>query len=307
MRKKYLDGLRGLAIILMVITHSYRLKAGDSFISLDNVFNFFMDIEPFTSALFLFLSGFSMFYFIKNNGDEKKLVKKSLFLIFASFSLCLMQNGLYLKLLLSSGVLWTIAISMILIFYLHKKEDLLWLVFLLILTFEMICYVFNLNIIGYNFGFNPISPLLNFAIVGYFMAKYDTNKNWAILFLMGFVCFFIPLPWTYDQSMFLSPIIKMNNFSRFDFYNHSLKGFFSQFLFISLFFNLFKKINFKFLNTLGRHSLFIYIYHLIFLELIKIYNGYIEESSFILVIIFLIISPINSIFSFIDKRNNVNN
>ena len=60
-----IDLLRGIAVILMFITHSYRLQIINpnewlpNQLKLDFLFNFFMYIEPFTSALFLFLAGYS--------------------------------------------------------------------------------------------------------------------------------------------------------------------------------------------------------------------------------------------------------
>lgn len=281
-RYEFIDLLRGIAVILMFITHSYRLQIStlkDQWLSnqirLDLMFNFFMNIEPFTSALFLFLAGYSMFISYRDNNDEKEfsknIFKKSIILIIFSVLLnffSFITKGIFIDhLILSSGILQAIAISLLLNLFLLKKKKSIYVVYtiLIIAAIAAILEYFSIVILGLNAGAGCLVPVIGFSLVGHLASKHRVHMNIFYISILAIGIYF-GFAWRYDVNFNLYDILSQQ-YKDFSIWNHSLAGFImnsSILLIISSFIcNSFKTLKiFNFINQLGKHSLTVYVYHL---------------------------------------------
>lgn len=298
-----LDLFRFIAIILMFITHTYRIQIADPTISnnldlyINEVFEFFMYIEPFTSALFLFLMGFSLKHSFLNSLNikewDKKHLKKAFYLILISAFIHIPYHGLnILEVLVSSGILMSIAISMILIIFF--KNNIYVLTFLSVIL-AILIESLNITLMGVNAGAGAILPVIIYGFIGFI--AYDLNLNnqkRSILFLI-FISFYfiISKEFRYDVSFVnfkldldnLTIILKENKI-----WNHSIWGFIYNSLFLLIIKDLFlvkTKITNNFIQNVSISSLHMYVFHILILS--GFYISKIGLPSPIFTLIFLII------------------
>lgn len=303
-----LDFLRGIAIVLMLITHGFRLfvkstpnyQAGTDLA--ERLLNLFAIIEPYTSALFLFLAGigvtisFSQKKDSANNWLKRQSIKAGqLYLI--GMGLFFIEKGFQSPdFWISPSILSTIAISMITV-----ASGLLipWGIVLgLILTAGITYYFEGTGISGINAGPGGVFPLITFALWGSLIWQIFKQKKYYFLGLIGLLSlgsYFNDSPWvqhynsTYHQwtsgSTGLDFIMSLGEYHITElesYWNHSLIASIRivGLLLISLWLCLkfsknleAKKFN-HLLTLLGRHSLGCYILHLMIIaifDLAKIY------------------------------------
>lgn len=276
-----IDLLRGIAVILMFITHSYRLQmmnTGDwlpNQLKLDYFFNIFMYIEPLTSALFLFLAGYSFSLLnqkLTHDELKKQILKKSLILIFFSWIINLALysgKGLFLDhLVLSSGILQAIAISLIMNLLLSKKNKYLYLGIALTIIIEIFLEFFKISVIGLNAGAGALIPVIGYSFVGHIYQKHNFKYN-TLLFAIVLIGLFLNLNWRYDVEYQIFNLIQ-NKYTLFSNWNHSALGFIMNSATIILIFRLISVLKIKrtipIIKDLGGHSLTVYVFHLLLIS-----------------------------------------
>ena len=305
----FLDLFRALAIVLMFITHTFRVQVANPDISstsmeiVNNIFNFFMYIEPFTSALFLFLVGFSLKYSysrIKKNNLNKwknKHKKKSIQLIIISLLLHIPYYGFNLiEMIFSSGVLMAIGVAIYLLIYsLNNKKR--YILFFIGLILSIFLEVFNFSIIGVNAGAGAILPLILYSFIGFEI--YDLKllkKEIFILLLISLLTFiFISQDFRYIVSN-TRYILDLNSFTIVNknnlIWNHSIFGFIFNSIILtisSLLFKIKTKKQIKFIKQLSENSLNMYIVHILILSLFYINNIGIPNPIFTLIFLIILI------------------
>lgn len=306
-----IDFFRFVAIILMFITHTYRIQISnfvpDTNIQLivNNTFNFFMYIEPFTSALFLFLVGFS----IKMSLDNTKLnivdwkrthLKKGFKLILISFLLYIPYHSFNIKIyeiIFSSGILSVIGTSLITISLL--KERFLYLFFIIVLVISFFLESCNINIIGLNAGAGNLFPTMLYSLIGYFSYNYSKVKIKFIDILL--IIIFIGIIFTIEPNFRYNVYYHEYNFNLLSLkidqsfssiWNHSIFGFiFNSFiLFIcSKLFLIKTKITNKLITTISKYSLQMYIFHILLLSGFYITKIGFPNSIFTLIFLLILI------------------
>ena len=305
-----IDFFRFIAIILMFITHTYRIQISEFTpetniqLFVNNIFNFFMYIEPFTSALFLFLVGFSFKMSLEhtklNINDWKRYhLKKGFKLILISFLLYIPYHSFNIKIyeiIFSSGILAVIGISLI---TLSIFKDFLNIFFTIVLAISFILEYYNVNIIGLNAGAGNLFPTILYSLIGYFSYNYSKIK---IKFIDIFFLFIIiGIVFTIQPNFRYNVDYSENNFNLLSLqieqgissiWNHSTLGFiFNSFiLFIfSKFFLIKTKINNKLITTISKHSLQMYIFHILLLSGFYITKIGFPNSIFTLIFLLILI------------------
>lgn len=287
----------------MFITHTYRIQIDNPTISknldiyINEVFKLFMYIEPFTPALFLFLMGFSLKHSFLNSRNLKewnrKHLKKALYLILISAFIHIPYHGLnILEILVSSGILMSIAVSMILIIFFKNN---IYLLTSLSVISTILIENSNITLIGINAGAGAIFPVIIYGFIGFI--AYDlnlNNKKRSILFLIFISLYFIiSKEFRYDVSFVnfkidldnLSIILKDNKI-----WNHSIWGLIYNSLFLLIIKDLFlikTKITNNFIQNVSISSLHMYVFHILILS--GFYISKIGLPSPIFTLIFLII------------------
>ncbi|MEW6058148.1 MAG: acyltransferase family protein [Bdellovibrionota bacterium] len=215
-----IDGLRGVAIVLMFITHFYRLyemspgrsKTGDLSV-LDLLLKFFIKVEPLTFALFLALSGFSLALAAqKFQGDQvqwlRKLGKRSLELIFWSSLLFVFRRGpQWPDFIFSSGPLCVIGFAALWFGGgLKSTRPKLWLFFTTASVFlaTLVLGAQSLTVSGLNAGNGGVLPDFAFAAYGIWIGMAYAEKGLIkarhvciLLGLLGLIGFATPEAWTH--------------------------------------------------------------------------------------------------------------
>ncbi len=286
-----LDILRGFAIILMLITHGYRLYVGqgESDNSLaDNFLKFFILIEPFTSALFLFLVGIGInISFHKQTNYKlwlKSNIKKSVILYFIGMFLFFIEYGVqFPDVYLSPSILSAIAFSVVSL-SLSLKYKLLPVILSLVFMGLSIATE-SIPLSGINAGPGGFIPLVLFSFAGYGIYEVFKNKSKYIylVLLLTLITWFIPGDWTksYDSSYhvytsqgytgidYIKSLGESHIVKAVSFWNHSLISVFRIIFVLTLSLILFlnlksleSKVYNKALALMGRHALGCYILHL---------------------------------------------
>lgn len=307
-----LDALRGFAIVLMLITHGFRLfingqgsySPGVGFA--ERLLHFFAVIEPYTSSLFLFLVGIGVH--ISFNKTKKPYltwlgnnINKSIQLYIIGIVLFFMEYGFQKNdIFFSPSILSTIALSTIALSSSLKFNygPMVGLVLAGITT-----YVFQgIPLSGINAGPGGAFPLIMFTFGGYLlydlMVK-DKNKTLIALSVIGVISWFFPFApqeewirhYQSTYKLFLTGPTGIdywksggegNIFQVVSFWNHSLTSWFriSLVLFLSLkmFLKFENKLKGKFygeyLSLIGRHALGCYILHLTIIAVFDILKIY---------------------------------
>ena len=264
-----IDLLRGIAIILMIITHATRLlltKINKSDLSV--IYNFFLNIEPFTSSLFLFLAGIGIYYsnkFTKLNHKEWLLsnFKKAIVLYIIGVVFFITEyQVITMDTFLSPSILSVIALAICSNMIIIRSS--LWLKSASLVLILAIYHLFSQeSISGFNAGPGGAFPLIGFTTLGIISAELKEKNIKALLsmILLSSIFWFISEPFT--QSF-------VSNYGdlRVSFWNHSLAGFLKLIPLLSASFIFCFNLKNYFLSTLGRNSLFCYIFHLVILAIL---------------------------------------
>jgi hypothetical protein len=326
-RLPYIDLLRGFAIILMFITHVYRLHVpatNDSFI-IKALFDFFMLIEPLTASLFLFLMGFSlqMTHQLSDNYDEwyQKQKKKALILFGLSVLLCISEEGIFpIRILFSSGILQAIAISIIMISRIFQNKNSSKMLFISFLSTGFIAFCLDkmhLSIIGLNSGSGALFPIIGFAFLGAFISKNHSNfKDIEIslpnIFKIIFALFFIIIS---TKGQWIS-IINSNAFGltfqgfqlkqvAFANWNQTALGFFSTSLIILGIYLFIRNIPMNpntFIHQFGRYSLELYVFHLAIISIFYIANTGLDGTGLVLLLLIILYTASYKFTLFLNKH-----
>ena len=159
---------------------------------------FLYQIVPICPALFLFIAGYSINISFKNKLDHQKnsffihLVKKGIILILASIILFFIEYGFqFPDLIISSGILntigWMIIISAIILRFKYK-EITLSLLIILIIFITIIFEKYNIYLVPFNYGYEPISPTIIFGFIGLgigiFLNTIKNNENKKRVFIL---------------------------------------------------------------------------------------------------------------------------
>lgn len=304
-----IDLFRFIAIILMFITHTYRIQISNfipetnSQLYIDNIFKFFMYIEPFTSALFLFLVGFSIKMSLdKTNLDikqwENNHIKKGLKLILASILLYIPYHSFKIniyEIIFSSGILSVIGFSIIILTKLRKKNHLyFFLIVSIIISFLL--EFFNTVVIGINAGVGNLLPTLLYSIIGFFSYELSKNKFNLISLLTIIIVVFLINPnfrYTVDYNGTIFDLLSLKQESGVSsIWNHSLIGFLINsiiLVFVSQFFLIKTKIKNNLITTISKYSLQMYIFHILLLSGFYITKIGFPNSIFTLIFLSILI------------------
>lgn len=304
-----IDALRGLAIILMFITHGGRLYNGkhDDGI-LNQILNFFSSIEPFTSSLFLFLVGVGLFLSHQNTklsyGQwlKKTLVKAGQLYLIGVIFFFMEYGPQFPEMLLSPNILSVIAFSIIAVSLSLSYPILLLGTGLSIAT---ISYMFEgAATPGINTGPGGAFPLMLFTFLGYLTYQFSQTKNSLYTWLLatGIISWFYPFSplehWTYTYPSIYDYFVTgqtaldffqnggfIDGYSKTGFWSHSVISVLRLLIPLSLCLWVCMKSN-EFINSskigqnlalLGRHALGLYILHLIIIA--ALYTGGFKPQS----------------------------
>ena len=198
---------RLLAVFLMFITHSFRLQ--DSFHDVyktpelstwaDDLLKFFMKIEPLTSAIFLFIAGFSVALSWVNHQEPRGRGKgipwvfrngsRLMSLYAIAMIMFVATNGFqWVHLFFSPGILSVIAVS-ILVTRVLMVTPLPWLSLLAgmmgVIYLSLVLDLTKVYIAGLNSGAGGIVPLLGLAFSGAFSALIYVRFGLKVLLLLS--------------------------------------------------------------------------------------------------------------------------
>ena len=218
--------LRILAVFLMFITHTFRTqvtfrdvyKQADDASVADQALMFFMKIEPLTSAIFLFLVGFSLVLSWYNRGCPQGLssglswvkakIPRMLSLYLIAVVMFIVTHGLqWTHLFFSPGILSVIAISAVITSVLVITPN-PWLSLLLAIVWGvLLSWYFDasgLYVAGLNSGAGGVIPLINLALLGALFALVFCRwklKGMIIISLIGAVISLLSLGGDYPWIM----------------------------------------------------------------------------------------------------------
>ena len=293
----FIDILRSSAIIMMFITHTARLI---TFHNDNNIiqafFDFFMMIEPIIAAIFLFISGYSLRLTFQNNQkwySKKNKIIKNLFIW--SILLHAIQYGILIdQLIFSSGILFVIAISILITYkQINNNEYLFFLTIIFSIIYQTLIYL-KLNIVGLNAGTGALLPSINYFIFGVlsFNLKNLIEKvkfifPLIILLIIGFDAKLVYFP---SHNTF--DLINLK-WKLFEVWNPSLLGQLfniSILIFLSINFNKFLISKDNFIAKFSNNSLFLYKYHLIIIGLMYQFKIGIPSATEALIFLILLIS-----------------
>lgn len=335
----YINFYRGLAVLLMFITHAYRLYlGGNPSINLEDplyrMLNFFALIEPYTSASFLFLVGISV-SLTQERKNLKSYFNRALQLYIISFFLFIFEKGWqFPTIIVSSGILSTISFSLVISALLTKikQKNLLAVNFVIsFFSLFLLAYLskYQISISGLNSGPGGVLPLFLFSIWGLFFGNYIKTKELSKNLLLGsFVCipsFFIDYPWIFrfkesykmyfnDPNLFSWLKYLTSNYEfqsqYFLYWNHSSLGFIRILFFILTTTFLLNLINKKiqknpvsiYLSIIGEKALWGYIMHLIVIGSLFYFELFIPSSALTWGFIF-ILTLINYLYSRLQRKS----
>lgn len=305
-----LDALRGLAIILMFITHGFRLflesNPQESSVAF-HFLQFFALIEPFTSALFLFLVGIGLrISFAKTTKSYSSWLKSNLgksgILYLLGIGLFFGEYGIqWPDIVLAPSILSVIALSIILVSLGAKHSIRFYSLGILVAVISQLSEG-GAGVAGINMGPGGAFPLILFTFLGYETFRLYETKSWKSLIgylAGGIICWVWPYSfyeqWTnvYHSSYqvfgsgvtgldFLSTGGKATQVISEGFWNHTLISVGR--IYIPLVFSLLvcltknnllsTKLYGKLLALLGRHALGNYVLHLGLIALFSVLKWY---------------------------------
>ncbi len=296
-----LDVLRAVAVVMMFAVHVRRVQtpqsrtgAGLAEASLD----FFMHIEPFITSLFLFVAGYSVVLAFQAGRTRRvwwaKAGRRVLQLYLLSVGLFVLQYGVDLPdLLLSSGILQVIALSVLCVgACLSTRRPELALLLASILGFAVTAALeaWDSSVSGLNAGPGGNTPLLAHACFGALTAlavARDRRGALARLLLITAIlsgtALLVQGGWTtthisqyrdLDGQSFITAAVSGGlqdaPMASVSFWNHSTRGAAALLVtlvgMLTLFLlpqsRLFRASACMPLRLVGRHALFVYVFHL---------------------------------------------
>lgn len=317
-RSKFIDIIKGIAIILVVLGHLIQYGNG-----LDYVVNgYFFDnllfkiIYSFHMPLFMLISGY-LFYFSITKKDFKELLKGRFFgIVVPIVSWGVLVNIIFLIInrnfdiyqFYSIWFLWAILFNSLLVIIINKLfKDSVILYVLIGIIMLIIPDFYNLHLFKYMYPY---------FVLGYFFNKSFSTKNFQlnIIFLFSLLLY-VPLMFFWDRSsyIYVSGVNIMANPKiidqlLIDIYRWVVGGIGSV-LVLSLFFIIYKKyeLNNSLLNIIekiGKFSLGIYIIsNYIFIYFFPKYIYQIKvENSFINVIYMFFMTIIIITISYLTTK-----
>lgn len=257
----------------MIITHFSRNIIPDptsvDLVIAQKLLIFFMKIEPLTSALFLFLSGFST-YLALNKYPKQKIYKQAIKLYLISGVLALVLYPPSLEIIFtSSSILLPIAVAMIInAFFNNDKVSLL--LSILISLIDFILFQYNIKIIGINGGFGSLFPTISFALLGFYCAKnkLKSSTHWILTGILALLTF-AKLPYSYTISVFFYNF-QDKLYQSLTTWNHHFFGVIQNSIITLSLLKIIQYSKLTFLNSLGKKSLEIYIFHLLLLRSLEL-------------------------------------
>ncbi len=296
-----LDALRAVAVVMMFAVHVRRVQTPQSRTGAgiaEALLDFFMRIEPFITSLFLFVAGYSVVLAFRAGKSRKawwaKAGRRALQLYLLSIGLFVLQYGVDLPdLLLSSGILQVIALSVLCVgACLSTRAPELALLLASILGFAVTAALeaWGTSVSGLNAGPGGNTPLMAHACFGALTAlAVARNRRGALgrlLLITGVLsgaALLVQGDWTTThisqyrdlggQSFITAAIsgaLQDAPLSSVSFWNHSTRGaaalLFTLVGMLAIFLlpasRLFRASACTPLRLVGRHALFVYVFHL---------------------------------------------
>jgi uncharacterized protein len=298
-RTRYIDSLRGMAILFMILAHTIPNDP----LALEEVNFIIRLISSLAAPLFLFLVGFN--YRPKETLDSSSIKKITL-----TFSFAVLIDVFLWQIIpfYSYDILYLIGFSLIILHFMKFESKLANFATLSALLIGALIYQYlhlypqevnepslsdykDISLIDmfFNLFFNgwfPVFPWMIFPVLGYLYKRYKLNINELSLF---FICIPIFLGLVYLE--YLAPSVK-RIFSLELFYPADLLylGYSIAFLFIAVFsFKIIPWRELDFLQLLGRPSLFMYVFHLFFIHLtFSVLNEFFHSNILLVYLCYLI-------------------
>ena len=343
MRKKYIDLLREIALFYMFFQHAVLALLQNS--ENKGIILYLFELVPICPALFLFIAGFTLNIsynrkkIININNFMIHLFKRGLILIIMSSILFLLEYGFQLPdLLISSGILNTIGLMIIIASFIirvpYKKIFMSILIIVLIITTYFL-EKNKVNIVPFNYGFEPISPTITFGFIGFltglffYQFKDNIRKEKIFVLLLGIFGLLIFLFFSikygifkiffsdtgryvisrkFNESYFLMNIFSYSSNSEImvNIWNFNTECFLASLGVVFLFFSLtyylekyFKKFLPENIFVPGQFAFFNYFYHLAIIAIFVLIVGFNNFSlnQFLLFLSLLFIS--SYVFSYL--------
>jgi uncharacterized membrane protein len=204
-----LDLLRGLAVVLMFITHVWRLEDmapghdTQAWPMLESVFAFFLAIEPLTFALFLFVAGYSAALV---RAPTRSVLKRCAKLaVLSSLTFFPEWGPQWPDLLIATGPLLSIAIAALLIhFALRTRRPTLVIAVggAVVAGVTLAMELTGAQLAGFNEGSGGTTPALLFAALGAMVALSSGRpRAWllAAFAVLGALAYALPGTITVDR------------------------------------------------------------------------------------------------------------
>jgi len=323
-RNEFLDILKGIAIILVVVGHCIQYGSGYNYMTNSLYFsNFaFKLIYSFHMPLFMLISGYLFYYSIKKYSFKSNLINrlKTTIVPIVSYTLIcyilnksldfdveIFLNNMFSNLWYLWAVFWCSVIVLI-VERVRKIKNIIYVLIYFIMFFVPNIYNFHLYCFMYVF-----------FILGFLFNKYNLKQYFkyrlrsvSIISIIIFIILFV----FYDINSYIYVsgynIMNENGFTQI-FINiyRSIIGLFGSVFLISTTKMILLKTNLKFkiLSYIGKNSLAIYIISsLIFVYLFPRFNVYIDNLNYIIIFmetIFVII--LSLLLNFIIKKSKLLN
>ncbi len=312
-----LDVLRAVAVLMMFAVHVRRIQLPTSRSgvgSAEAALDFFMDVEPFITSLFLFVAGYSVVLAFAARSSPalwwRKALRRGAQLYALSIGLFVLQYGIGLPdLLLSSGILQVIALSMLVVgVCLCRSAPEPWLVGVsvlgLLITFALEAW--GKSVSGVNAGPGGSVPLVSHAAFGAIIARGVLRDRrgtlWRLTLLTAIVsglALWVDGDFTTTHASqyrdlkgesFVTAVVsgrwQTAPLSAVHFWNHSTRGAVALFGPMVAFLGFFLMVPKRFflgrstlaLRLVGRHALFVYVLHLCALGMLDAL-GLVPESG----------------------------
>lgn len=323
-RNEFLDILKGIAIILVVVGHCIQYGSGHNYMTNSLYFSDFVFklIYSFHMPLFMLISGYLFYYSVKKNSFKYNLInrlKTTIVPIFTYTLICYMLNkSLYFdiesflsNMFLNLWYLWAIfwcSLIVLLVEQAKKMKNILYTLIYLIMFFIPNIYNFHLYCFMYVF-----------FILGFLFNKYNLKEYFkhrlrfaSLISIIIFIILFM----FYDINSYIYVsgynIVKEGGFVQIfiNIYRSTIGLFGSVFLISTVKIILLKTdLKLKLLSYIGKNSLVIYIISgLIFAYLFPRINTYINGLNYIIIFIETIFVIILSLLpNLIIKRSRLLN
>ena len=331
-RSPYIDIVKAILIILVVIGHSIQYGSGPTYIEKQLFFdnNVFKFIYSFHMPLFIMISGYLSYSSLnKNNLKETVISKfKSLiipiliwsiipFFILLDYVNIITSIKLFLSVFSTNlWFLWSLFYINILVKIINKyfKDNIFIYILLFLITFIL---PNNLIIKYFNIQFSLYSYMYFYFMLGYFYKKYNLEEklkkfiNYKTLIINSIIFILLLIPFSKDDYIYLTGINIIGNYKQIftDLYRYII-GFIGSIEILLLVKYLTLKLNNKVKDTLtylGKNTLGIYIVSsIIHPYLLPIITANVSNINYLFVIIESIIIILFSIVVIeLIKKNKI--